>query len=196
VTRRLFVGAFLPPDARAEAAAVLGRLRAEGGDVKWVPPENLHFTLRFLGDVAEEEIEGLFAGVREALAREEAFPIRLGSAGAFPPRGTPRVFWIGLAQGEAQVAAIAARVEGAVRARGFPAERGKRPFRAHVTLGRPRSPRGLGRLAELLAELGCEGGTHLLEEVTLVESRLSPPGATYHAVGRVPLVGGAGTDSL
>jgi len=195
MTRRLFVAAWLPGAAAGEAAGALERLRAAGADVKWVSPESCHVTLRFLGDVEEERVPGLIEGLREAVEGLAPFEIRLSGVGTFPPRGAPRVVWAGIDRGAEMLARLAARVEKALLARGDLRAPETRPFRAHVTLGRPKGSRGLRRLQDLLGEMSLEGRAHLLEEVRLVESRLSPRGAEYTPVARVPLPGGAATGS-
>jgi 2'-5' RNA ligase len=194
VTRRLFVAAWLPEAAAREAARVLDRLQSAGGDVKWVSPENLHVTLRFLGDTDEGRVPALVAAVSDAAEGVSPFSVVLGAAGTFPPRGTPRVVWLGIGRGAKEIADLARRAEDRLVARGLVGEPETRPFRAHVTLGRPRSSRNLERLTDLLAEVSPEGRAHRLEEVRLVESRLpaggQPGGAKYTAVARVPLTGG------
>ena len=195
--KRLFVAAWLPAAVRAEAAEVSERLRATGADVRWVPPENLHVTLRFLGDVEDDRVDGLVGCLSRAFAACEPFGIRLSGLGRFPPRGAPRVVWVGMESGKREIASLASITEKALLAEGFLDRIEERPFRAHVTLGRPRSSRGVGRLLDLLEELPFDGRTHLFEEVRLVESRLSPRGAKYHAVARFPVreAGAAGSIS-
>jgi 2'-5' RNA ligase len=197
VTRRLFVAAWLPDAAAREAAGVLRRLRADAGvaDVKWVSPENLHVTLRFLGDVEEDRVPAVRDCVERAAAGVLPFRLRLAGVGAFPPRGAPRVLWIGIADGAKELARLASRTEKQLLDRGLIGAPETRPFRAHVTLGRPRGTRSPGRTADLLGEVAFEGGAHRLEEVRLVESRLSPRGASYTAVARVPLGGARASES-
>ena len=193
--RRLFVAAWLPPEARREARDVARRLESTGADVRWVPSENLHVTLRFLGDVEAARVDALVACLADALRGSAAFALRLAGLGRFPPRGAPRVVWAGLDTGARELAAAASRIEKALLGGGFLDRIDPRPFRAHVTLGRPRSSRGVGRLLDLLEEVSFRGGTHPLQEVTLAESRLSPRGAEYSAVARFPLDGAAASDS-
>jgi len=188
--RRLFVAAWLPTEARREAEEVTGTLRGAGADVRWVPPASLHVTLRFLGDVESERVEALVGCLGRAFAASGAFPVRLAGLGRFPPRGAPRVVWAGFETGARELAALASLAERALLAERFVDGIDGRPFRAHVTLGRPKGSRGVGRLLDLLEESSFRGGTHLLQEVRLAESRLSPRGAEYSAVARFPLRGG------
>jgi 2'-5' RNA ligase len=130
---RCFIGLSLPEDWRRNLAgvtrALTGRLASR---VAWTRPENWHLTLKFLGDVAP----GRIPDVEDALSRVdfEAFELRLGQAGFFPPRGAPRVVWAGLASGGPEAARLAASVEAALGPLGFAPE--ARPFAAHLTLGR------------------------------------------------------------
>jgi RNA 2',3'-cyclic 3'-phosphodiesterase len=185
--RRLFVAAW-PGDAfRAELADVFRALRSTGASVRWVPAGNLHVTLRFLGDVESSRVAELTRVLEDALRNVAAFPVRLAGFGVFPSRGVPHVFWAGFGDGARELAALARIVERALLPGGF-VPVSERPFRAHVTLGRSRGPRGLERLVTLAREWSPKGGAHTLAEVRLVESRLTPRGAVYAPVARFPLV--------
>lgn len=190
---RLFVAAWPDEELRAELAGRLAALRhavpwqAEAS-VRWVLPENLHVTLHFLGDVDPGRAPELVERLGRALRDAPDFPVRLAAFGAFPPRGSPRVIWVGMDTGAAELEALASRTESVLVDGGF-LEPSERPFRAHVTLGRSKGPRGLERLLPRLAEPSPLGGAHRLTEVRLVESRLDPRGAKYVPVARFPLRG-------
>jgi 2'-5' RNA ligase len=188
--RRLFVAAWLPPGAGREARDVAIRLQESDADVRWVRPANLHVTLRFLGDVESSRVDGLVGCLAAAFESSDAFELRLAGLGRFPRRGAPRVVWAGVEQGVGELAALASLAERTLLAEGFLDRIETRPFRAHVTLGRPRSSRGVGRLLDLLEEVPFRGEPHSLQEVTLAESRLSPRGAEYSAVARFRLRNG------
>lgn len=191
MTKRLFAAAWLPAELRPAAAGVLERLAAAAPEVRWAAPEALHVTLVFLGDVAGERIPALEDGIRGALRGVSPFDLRLAGAGTFPAQGPARVVWLGLEVGTKEIAAIASRLERKLVPAGFLAP-SDRPFRAHVTLGRPKGARGFGRLQDLLAEFRPCGGTGRVREVTLAESRLTPRGSRYEALARFPLAGSAG----
>lgn len=153
---------------------------------KWVPPENLHLTVRFLGEVDERmlgELESLARGV----AREfSPFTLELDVLSAFPSPRRARVLWVGAARGEEGFVELAQAVEGEVRALGLKPET-KAP-KAHVTLARFRSPRDLGELIGKVnfgAPLPVE-----VRELTLMRSQLRPEGPVYTPLFRVPLGGG------
>ncbi len=179
----------LPEDVRASLAGAAARLRAAAPDVAWVAPENLHVTLKFLGQVDEAHLHALAAALAAAARGGPAFEARVVGLGAFPSVGRPRVLWAGVRDGAEALAALAARVEAACVGLGFAPE--TRPFAAHVTLGRVRSlrcPRRAPRLADLLdAAAGEELGRLRVERVALMESRLSPHGARYLERASAPL---------
>jgi len=171
-----------PRDALARAIEVLRGRR--GGDlVRWVRPENLHLTLRFLGDVEAEGIGALLGAVRDAVAGARACRCHLAGVRGFPSAARARVVAAGV-EPESPLAALNERVEAAVVSRGVAAE--PRRFRAHVTLGRAlRAPlRGL--------DLDCPIAHPLLpvDRVVLYRSDLSPDGARYTSLGELPLGGG------
>jgi 2'-5' RNA ligase len=174
--------------ARREAEEILERLARTDADVKWVRTAQLHATIRFLGDIAADRAERVAAEVQGAAARHGSFAWGLGRLGTFPEQGTPRVIWAGVETGERRLSELAAGVEEGL-VRGGLVSPELRPFRAHVTLGRSRSPRGSERLRSLLEELSFRSPPEPLEELSLVESRLTPRGSEYFVRARAPLAG-------
>jgi 2'-5' RNA ligase len=188
VSFRAFVAIPLPEDVRERLAALQERLRPARADVKWVEPGLMHVTLRFLGDLADGARPALEAGLRAAATGAAPIDLEARGLGAFPASGAPRVVWAGLAEREpGRLAALASAVEGAAAAAGFPPE--TRPFTAHVTLGRAKSPRNAAALRALLAGAGGDAGAGAfrMEAFVLYRSDLSPQGPTYTAVERFPL---------
>jgi 2'-5' RNA ligase len=152
--------------------------------VSWVREENLHLTVRFLGEIEESRVGALVVAFRAPLATE-VFEIELGGVGIFPPSGPPRVIWIGIRRGAERLTALSAEVDARCEALGF--GRDARPFRAHLTIARcrdtidrPASNRLLG------ADPGALGASRV-EEVVLYQSRLGASGPTYAALARAPL---------
>jgi 2'-5' RNA ligase len=154
------------------------------GRVSGVREENLHLTMRFLGETADSRIGDLVTRFGAPLAAL-AFDIELGGVGVFPPAGPPRVVWIGVTRGVEPLVALSAEVERRFVAWGFGRE--DRPFQAHLTIGRckdPLDPQARDRLVE--AGAGSLGSSRV-EEVVLYQSRLSASGPTYIALARSPL---------
>ncbi len=186
-TVRAFVAANLNPDLQAALAMVQDRLRATRADVGWVRPENLHLTLKFLGQVEEERI----GAIRDAIAAAAAGsgPVRLvfQGLGAFPNPRAARVVWIGLSHGAEVLAALQAGIEAALESLGFGRE--ARPFTAHLTLGRVRGPARREQLARALAEAPTEAlGEMVLDRIELMKSDLSAGGARYSILQSFSLV--------
>jgi 2'-5' RNA ligase len=179
---RAFFAIELGEAARRQAADVAAALRARpGGDaVRWVRPENLHVTLRFLGEIAPTRVEPLLAQVRARTERVAPFALRLGALGGLPPSRRPRVLMIAL-EPEAPLAALASAVEQGVAAAGFEPE--PRPFRGHLTLGRVRGA------SPSLAEVSVPPAAFDVTESVLFASELHPSGSRYTPLGRAPLGG-------
>lgn len=162
------------------------RLRAAGADASWTAEQNLHITLKFLGEVEDGRLDRIASSTRDVCEKESAFEIRVSGTGAFPDCRRPRVLWAGITEGAGPLLRLQAKVEAALVAPGF--EREARPFHAHVTLGRARSPRNVDRLADALASLqDVEFGTSLVAEIVVMRSQLRPGGAVYTPLERFPL---------
>jgi RNA 2',3'-cyclic 3'-phosphodiesterase len=186
---RLFVAAELDDVVRKRAAEIAARLRradeaAGRRSVSWVAPENLHFTLQFIGEADGSTAQRIV----EQLAPPfdlPAFEITIVGVGTFPPMGQPRVVWLGVEHDGVQLSGVARAVNQRLDAIGLPRE--DRPFRAHLTLGRVRGPVGPRFREALAAARDAEVGRCTIDRVTLFESRLSPHGSAYAVVTTSPL---------
>jgi len=182
---RTFIAIELPQEVREYLESRQTDLASAGGDVKWVRPDDIHLTLAFLGNVPVEEIAAVAAAVRGAAAGMEPIRLRAGGAGCFPPRGRPRVVWIGI---EEPTGALA-RLQGAVAeatAR-FAEKPERREYKAHLTVGRVRGGRGAEELSEAVAALAdAKGPEFEAAEVVIFESVLAREGPTYMPLARVP----------
>lgn len=183
---RLFVALRVPSNPTFER--VLGQFRGLRG-VSPVRPENLHYTLRFLGDVRDETKELLLSILREAHLDERPFPIRIEGTGAFPGSARPRVIWAGCApEDEAPMLRLADHVDSFTKEVGL-GERDK-PFVPHLTLARVkvRSGRGLEAATAILeAERDTRYAEFEAQRLHLVESVLTPHGPRYEDLLEVPL---------
>jgi 2'-5' RNA ligase len=189
---RLFFAIALEEMLRVAAAQVVDRLQQRlsaarsARAVKWVERDNLHVTMRFLGEVDERRAAALVEAAGQPLA-QATFDLALGSAGAFPAAGPPRVLWIGLAAGADSARAVFRSLEQRTAALGFEPE--PRAYTPHVTLGRVREiddTRGRD-LRKWLAETPPHLGTQRVNMVTLYRSHLSSAGPRYEVVAEVPL---------
>jgi 2'-5' RNA ligase len=183
---RLFIAINVDPVLQAPLAAVQANLKTTAAPVSWVKPEHLHFTLKFLGEVPEVRLPALQETFRSSVAGIGCFTLSLAGLGAFPPRGRPRVVWVGVEQGVEEMKRLQGRIDETLLPLSFARE--ARPFQPHLTLGRIRD---VGRLDALLtylrgAEIGRVGQMHV-RCVDLMRSELHPAGAVYTRVESVPL---------
>ena len=154
-------------------------LSATGADLKLVERQNLHFTVKFLGEISEVQAADARSRLRGLPLKGAEVEVR--GAGAFPTPARPRVAWAGVArENEQLVMPIAEGVRGSLEGIG---ERDDRPFQAHITLARVRSGRNLRQLAELLrANSERPFGVATLSELKLKSSVLTPSGPVYNDV--------------
>ena len=180
---RLFVALEIPSSVRENLAALIKSLRAVSPQTRWVRPENLHVTLKFIGEVPEAKL----ADIRECLTRvrsEQPVALDFRGLGFFPNEKHPRVLWAGIAASP-NLKTLAADIEGATEKLGIPLER--RPFSAHLTLARfepPRLPEKLG--AAIHENAGREFGSLRASQFHLIESKLKRSGAEYTTVESFP----------
>ena len=194
---RTFVAVELPEVVRAE----LGRSQREmqrlararnlpiGSSLKWVAPEGIHLTLKFLGEVPEAMVEPIAEAVQVATAGRPALNLELSGRGAFPSARSPRVLWVGLAGDLAALADLQRVVEQELGRLGFAPE--NRAFSPHLTLARVReqaAPVERRAVAELLTlPQSLITVRFIAGQVSLMKSELRPSGARYEALSTFTL---------
>jgi len=160
--------------------------RRSGARVSWVRRENLHITLKFLGEVApeRERVEELRLAAEVVSEGIGPFALELNLLGAFPSLERPRVIWVGCSAPPEELLRLHGRLERELEPLGFPPE-GK-PYTPHITLGRVKErDRGrVGRLGEALRRLEPFQFVARATGITLMESRLTPAGALYTPIFR------------
>ena len=155
------------------------------GGIRWIPEGQLHFTLKFLGEIEEDRVPDARAATAGA-AVAPPFRLALEGLGAFPPRGPARVLWAGCGEGAGALSALAASVEEDFAARGFPRE--ARPFSPHLTLARVKDPDAGRRLSRALPSVPPEPfGTVTVSSLVLFRSELTTRGAEHAELLRVPI---------
>lgn len=185
---RLFIAIDLPEDWKrvlAEPEAHIGWL---GRGVRWVEPRGMHLTLKFLGEVEENRLEELNAGLHAACGEISAFAMRLKGTGVFPNPKRPRIYWAGI-EAPRELLELQSRVDAAMQKSGF--EKDEHPFRPHLTLARIKEPIGKNRMTDALLNFQLESEPTTIREVLLMRSHLSREGARYEAIRRFPLIGSA-----
>jgi len=187
---RVFCAVDLPDEVKALASGHAARLREACPDARasWERPEKLHLTLKFLGDVEPTRVAELSQAAGRAAAGLAPFGLAIEGAGTFPPRGAPRVLWLGVRDASGGLARLQSALEDECAALGFARER--RPFSPHLTVARLRDPRGAGPLAAAHAAAGFAEVAFDVAVMLVVRSHLEPRGSRYERVSSHPLSAG------
>jgi 2'-5' RNA ligase len=171
---RAFLAIELPEALRPGLAQVQGELKRSRAEVRWVPPGNIHLTLKFFGNVPEDDIGSL------------ALHLQVTIAGAFPSPKSPWVVWLGLGGDVVPLTRLYQRLEKAFAVLGYLPE--GRAFHPHLTLGRVKSPVNREKLASMLAKLPpLDWPAFTVKELILFQSVLSPQGSKYTPLKVIPL---------
>ncbi len=185
---RLFVAVELGEHVRRVAEATADVLRTALDSritARWIPLENLHVTVRFIGHVPDDRAPAVISTVVAPLAARP-FDIRLGACGVFPRSGPPRVIWIGVEEGLSSLASIHEELNRRLAPLGFEPE--ERPFSAHLTLARIKDVRGAAKaIRQAVTAVEPRPARCRVTHATLFQSRLSPAGSRYEALERIEL---------
>jgi 2'-5' RNA ligase len=178
---RLFFAVDFSEAVKSAIAAALEAVPVKNPPWRWIAADNLHLTLKFLGERPDEDVAALGECAASAVAQLPSFHMSLGRFGGFPNLGNPRVLFYGVEDGAPPLRDLASRLDGELSTR-MRIEPEKRPFKAHATVARvkTRLPAGIVRKLEAVPPL--EGVTQQVDSVVLMKSELSPQGARYHAL--------------
>lgn len=184
---RLFAAIDLDEEAR-DAIARLQRSLSEqvsgNRSLKWVNPSHMHLTLAFLGEIADGRVPAI-AGALSAAIDVSRFSVAFRGLGVFPPRGAPRVLWLGISEGSDAVVEVQRHVAGRLECLDVALER--RSFHPHLTLARWRESRPSDRRPTMASSVSETIARLDVNFITLYQSRLSSAGPTYTAVARANL---------
>ncbi len=175
---RTFVALDINEETKRKIGDYIEELKALALDVKWVKIENIHLTLKFLGNIYPSEHDKLYRALKMAVENVNEFRLILRGTGFFPDKRNPRVFWIGV-EGETEVLKeLVKNIEEKLFRMGF--EREDRPFSPHITIGRFKSKRNAENLGKVLADSSemCFGEFNV-SSLKVYRSDLSPTGAEY-----------------
>lgn len=179
---RLFVAIELEHPLRRVLLRMSDDLSSFAKDVRWIKADQMHLTLKFLGEVSEGNVDAVCQTCAKVAAESAAFALTVDRCGCFPPSGKVRVIWGGGGETPPGLSACAARCEDALESLGF--QRESRPFAAHLTVGRVRDDRTDGRLREAIGGLRIKKASQPAKELTVFRSELTPRGAIHTALGR------------
>jgi 2'-5' RNA ligase len=182
---RTFIAIEIPDSIKTELAKLQNDLRRAQADVSWEKQENIHLTLRFLGEVEEEGLVVMKQVCAEIAADFAPFMLTLNGVGAFPNFRQPRVLWAGLA-GEIKIAAqLQKRLEERVDSLGFKPD--DKPFKPHLTVGRVKSGKNARQAAALAEIYQLPALSFEVSEIVLMRSELHASGARYTTLAKSAL---------
>jgi 2'-5' RNA ligase len=186
---RLFVACEVPDDVKETIHDVIEELRSKSGsDVRWIRPEGVHVSLKFLGEVPTKKLPSVKLAIQEAVVGHSPFELEFSTIGTFGGREGLRIMWVGIAGDVLRLEALVRAVNAALAVVGFEPER--RPFRPHLTLGRVRDEVPTRRRAEIEVAVGKSTVPPVswrTAQVSLMRSRLTESGATYEVLATFPL---------
>ena len=185
---RAFIGVQIAPEVRAKISAAINQLEPGIPGIRWVPEDNFHFTLKFLGAIEDSQLESISKALAETVHPFRRFTISAKRLGVFPDLKRARILWVGL-EGD-EMPALATSVETVLEPFGFPRE--TRIFRPHLTVGRWRHPSSSHQeLGDKLKRWNdIEFGESVIDELILFQSVLKPTGAVYRPLKAVRLADG------
>ena len=189
-TTRAFIAIPLPEGIQKALGELQGRLKKDLPEVRWTKPENMHLTLKFLGEVGNNLLGSIEKALHENVSSYEAFSCRINQLDTFPPKGPPRVIWVGFQEKTGTLSKLASSIDQTMKTFSFPKE--KRAFTPHLTLGRFRPDQkpklSLQSMKDIIQKEGSTDiGAFEVGEVFLVKSDLTPKGPIYSNLARVKL---------
>lgn len=185
-TMRAFIAIELPPAVRTELADLQQRLQRTGLKARWVRPENIHLTLKFLGEIDPQNAAQISAAVKRAAEKHIPFTLTVSGIGVFPHIRKARVMWAGLSGGVTELINLHKDLDAALVACGLEPE--KRSFRGHLTLARFRDRVNPDKLETALKDSGrARMGHWTVADLVLFQSDLRPAGPIYSRLAAHPL---------
>ena len=174
---RLFIATPISRQVETELANIIHQLKSVAGNVRWVKPENIHLTIKFLGETDESLIGHLSEMIDETSRETNILDFRISKIGGFPNLIRPRALWAGLDGDHIELERLAGSLDERVHKLGYAKE--TRKFRPHLTLGRVKKPQALPQLAHFIENYKIEAMPFQIDRLTLFKSTLTPRGPIY-----------------
>ena len=183
---RLFIALPLENSVKTALGSIISDLKPHGGSVKWVKPDNIHMTLRFLGETDEKLVDKIKAQIDEVAGQHRRVHTSISTLGGFPNLNRPRVIWVGMERDIEHLAKMAHQLELKIRTLGFEEE--SKSFKAHLTLARIRNPHGLESLLGPLRDYQLNEIPVNFDRIVLFKSTLTPQGPIYDRLHEASLL--------
>lgn len=183
---RTFIAIPLPPDVLEEFRRLISHMKTVDSQIKWVRPESIHLTLKFLGGVESQKLPDIFQAVETSCSNFAAFPLKIATQGAFPTLKRPRVFWVGVIDPSTKILSdLQASIEESLAALGYPKE--GRTFKPHLTVGRAKKPQPMDEVVKAFLDYKFPTMEFTASEVHVMRSQLTREGAIYSVQKSVKL---------
>ena len=188
---RSFIAIELPPQFRLGLRELQAKLKPENrGPAKWVDPDSIHLTLRFLGNIGEDRLSAITRAIATATAGIPPFCLKTGRIGAFPNLKRVQVVWVGLDGDLERLLELKQRLDSELKPLGFPAE--ERTFTPHLTLARLRQQASAlerEQMGRLISDIGLERVYQMsVTSLSLMRSHLTREGAIHHQISSIALL--------
>jgi 2'-5' RNA ligase len=181
---RTFIAIKIPEDIRNQIVKLQSGLRGVGGKISWVKPENIHLTLKFLGETDENLIENISEKLEQVVLSFNQFEVSVKGVGAFPNFRRAKVFWVGTKADSNILGELAQKIDREMNEFGYMLER--RQFSAHLTIGRVRDNRGIEQVINKLQQVeNFTLGKFLVKEVLFIKSELTRQGPIYTLLKKI-----------
>ena len=175
-TRRTFIALDMSPDVKAALEKYVQPLKSQRSRVSWVKPQNLHLTLKFLGDTPADRLDEIAAALQEAASLAAPFSAVVSGSGVFPNDEHPRVLWVGINDKSGTLLKLAQAIDTRMQQLGFAKE--KRVFAPHLTIGRTKDTR-IAAIVRALKEKPFAAMPVQFNEIIFMQSELHPAGSIY-----------------
>ena len=175
---RAFIAIKLPDEIVAAIRKVQDQIKSSGVKIRWVRPENIHLTLKFLGDINERDIDQIHTAMIDAVKGYSPISLSGKGVGVFPNLRRPKVMWVGLGGESGRLIQLQETLDSQLKKIGFSKE--KRAFKGHLTMGRVKGRIDTKKLTAILQEMSeFESEPFSAGEIVLFQSDLRPSGAVY-----------------
>lgn len=180
---RTFIAIDLSPEIKDQLEGLVTSLKSSARNIKWVARENYHLTLKFLGEISEQQVEQVKSVLDEVARNHSQFNLMIKGTGSFPPgQSRLRVIWVGVAEAR-ELLGLQRDIEESLYQKNFPRE--ERPFSPHLTIGRAKVPENQEKLRKELEKFSQkEFGSMKVKEITFFQSILHPQGPEYKIISR------------
>jgi 2'-5' RNA ligase len=186
---RAFLAIDPPEDILQKISGLQEKLKREiSGRISWTKPQGQHLTLKFFGDISQEDVKNICTAVQKRTVPESPLNLKVEKLGVFPDARRPRVIWCGVSRDVERLSVLQKKIDSDLAAVGFPPE--DRPFRAHLTLGRIKASHDLTGISTALTRHGTfDAGEFICRELILFQSKLTQQGAVYTKLAEFALGG-------